>query len=267
MSTSVSPSAKTMEEAAEQYAFYVHQSKLAETKHLDLSAKNEELTKKNSDLESLIQRGQSSLLTLQGEARQAKADLKAYEDKESPKLEALKAEAMDKLQQQRAQETTLAEKALSLDARETDAKRTELQARALLQQSAEEKAKLDNRSSNLDEREQELVLRERLAKDKDNQLRIKEDEISKTAADLDYRVKQQASAQASFAQSLGSLDSKARELDARESQLKEVVNKVAAREKALEPILGLAKEFKQTAVQFAGDSPKVLAWLDAHCIE
>lgn len=255
-----------MENAAEQYAFYVHGAKVAEKDRERLEGENADLTKKNADMQSSLEKATAALMDVQKELKATKAEFDGYEAKESAKVEALKEKTMKLVAAQREHEVALVKRGEEIDDRELNCKKTELVTRVAVAESAKEKADLQSVKHGLDDRTQALIAAENDLASRESDIVQRAQANSREAEVLRSKAKEMESARTAVVNDLNSVNQKLGELATREALISDGVKRIAAKEEALKPVVDLSTEFKHFAVQYAGDSEKVKAWLEAHCV-
>lgn len=260
------PTTSAMETAAEQYAFYVHGAKVAQQDLERFTALGVELKQRNVDIQSSIDQATSALTELQKRLRGSKAEFEGYEAHESAKLEALKNSTMSLVSEQREKEIILKLKWEEIEVRERDCKKQELVTRVAVAEVAKSRGELTNDRYALVEKEKQLSAMDTELVNRKSDLVQKEETLKILAEKIATKQKTMDTARESLATSLSELDGKMHDLAGRESVLEDGMKRLQDKTVALEPVLQIATEFKKVAIQNAGDSEKVKAWLEAHCV-
>ncbi len=258
------PPASSMEEVAEQYAFYVHESRKAKEELESAKTEFADMMEKKTSLFTEVANTQRSLTNKQEALKEAEEKLKAYEDKESEKLDALKTEANTALAKQREHEAILDEKEKGLETREKEATRTEFQLKSRLQGCAATASNNDSNARVLDEREDNLKAKEASLAEKVQSVGQREGAVSDREKSVADDLAQVEATLASNAKTLKELDGVRQDVEQSKSLNDAKVTDLSNLEIKLRPIKNLYTEFRALVLKYGGDDERVKEWLDSH---
>jgi len=258
------PPASSMEEVAEQYAFYVHESRKAKEELESAKTEFADMMEKKTSLFTEVANTQRSLTNKQEALKEAEEKLKAYEDKESEKLDALKTEANTALAKQREHEAILDEKEKGLETREKEATRTEFQLKSRLQGCAATASNNDSNARVLDEREDNLKAKEASLAEKVQLVGQREGAVSDREKSVADDLAQVEATLASNAKTLKELDGVRQDVEQSKSLNDAKVTDLSNLEIKLRPIKNLYTEFRALVLKYGGDDERVKEWLDSH---